>query len=112
MNNETNNARNKMLCDPHDGSRSSKFLKLCRDLKAAMSGQFTDKDDMDSLWRALVGTDQGGKDGRAIPGGAAKDPAERKRVRRQAAAFSMVYLHIEDERLKEMLESWTPLTIL
>ena len=67
MSNETNNARNKMLCDPHDGSRSPKFLKFCRDFKAAMSGQFTDKDDMDSLWRAMTGTDQGGQDGRALP---------------------------------------------
>ena len=41
MSNETNNTRNKMLCDPHDGSRSSKFLKFCRDFKAAMSGQFS-----------------------------------------------------------------------
>ena len=65
-----------------------------------MSGQFTDKDDMDSLWRAMAGTDQGGQDGRALPGGNAREAAERKRVRRQAAAFSMVYLHIEDERLK------------
>ena len=70
-----------------------------------MTGQFSDKDDMDSLWRALIGTDQGGNDGRALPGGNAREPAERKRVRRQAAAFSMVYLHIEDERLKEMLDA-------
>ena len=70
-----------------------------------MSGQFSDKDDMDSLWRALTGTDQGGRDGRAMPGGNAREPAERKRVRRQAAAFSMVYLHVEDERLKEMLDA-------
>ena len=40
-----------------------------------MTGQFSDKDDMDSLWRALVGTDQGGHDGRALPGGNAREPA-------------------------------------
>ena len=63
-----------------------------------MSGQFSDKDDVDSLWRAMAGTDQGGPDGRVMPGGNAKDPAERKRVRRQAAAFSMVYLLVRGLR--------------
>ena len=85
MSNEMNNARNKMLCDPHDGSRSSKFLKFCRDFKATMSGQFADKDEMDSLWRAMVGTDQGGPDGRAMPGGNAKEPAERDEIVRLRA---------------------------
>ena len=99
-----NNNNSKLRCDLHDGSRSSSFLKFCRNFKTAMKAEFL-KDDDFCLWEAMTGYDQGGVHGRPLPGGTALRPTQVKLVKRQAAAFAAIYMHIDDERLRDMLDA-------
>ena len=63
------------------------------------------KDDDFCLWEAMTGYDQGGVHGRPLPGGTALRPTQVKLVKRQAAAFAAIYMHIDDERLRDMLDA-------
>ena len=49
----------RLLCEPHDGSRSTKFLKFARDFKSGCSAEFAQNDDY-SAWIALIDLDPGG----------------------------------------------------
>ena len=103
---DENKSRISLVCAPHDGSRSPAFLKFQRDFRAGTQAEFV-KDDDYSVWQALNDIDQGGQDPNApaLPGGNAAAPAQRKRLRRQALAYKMAYAHIDDERIREMLDA-------
>ena len=97
---DENKSRISLVCAPHDGSRSPAFLKFQRDFRAGTQAEFV-KDDEYSVWQALNDIDQGGQDPNApaMPGGNALAPAQRKRLRRQALAYKMVYAHIDDDSI-------------
>ena len=103
---DENKSRISLVCAPHDGSRSPAFLKFQRDFRAGTQAEFI-KDDEYSVWQALNDVDQGGQDANApaMPGGNALAPAQRKRLRRQALAYKMAYAHVDDERIREMLDA-------
>ena len=67
---------------------------------------FLNEDDW-SLWQACSGMDQGGPaaGADALPalGQNGYQNAVRRRKKRQAKAFQLVYNHVDDERLREML---------
>ena len=47
----------RLLCEPHDGSRSTKFLKFARDFKSGCSAEFAQNDDY-SAWIAMTDLDK------------------------------------------------------
>jgi hypothetical protein len=57
MTDSTDKRLPRLLCEPHDGSRSLKFLKFKRDYRASMRAEFLAEDEY-SLW-ANVGLDPG-----------------------------------------------------
>ena len=91
---------------PWNGSRTPAFLKFKRDFEAGAGAHFLHEDDY-SIWQACNDKDQGGQaaGADALPGPqqAGYTNAVRRRKRRQAKAYHMVYMHVDDERLKEML---------
>ena len=95
------------LCEPHDGSRTPSFLPFKRNFKTGLDAIFLHEDDY-SLWSAVFGTDQGGDDPNApaLPAQGQNGylQAVRKRAKRQKKAFEMVFNHIDNERLKDMLD--------
>jgi hypothetical protein len=97
-----------LICEPHDGSRSPRFAIFKRNFRTGMDAIFL-SDDSDSLWQACIDTDQGGAGPNAErmlgvqQNGYAN--AVRREKRRQAKTFAMVYRHIDDERIKEMLDA-------
>ena len=94
------------LCEPHDGSRTTSFLVFKRNFKAPCDSMFLHEDDY-SIWMAMEGTCQGGDDPNApaLPaqGQAGYLQAVRKRQKRQKKAFEIIFNHIDNERLKDML---------
>ena len=60
-NDSTDKRLPRLLCEPHDGSRSLKFLKFKRDYRTSMRAEFL-PDDEHSLWTANIGLDPGGDD--------------------------------------------------
>ena len=72
------------------------------------SAFFLNEDDW-SLWQACNDTDQGGQAQGADPlpaqGQNGHANAVRRRKKRQAKAFERVYAHVEDERIKELLDA-------
>ena len=110
MSNEPKQAENgdRLLCDPWRGARTPEFRKFKRDFKASADAMFLHEDDY-SIWQAMADTDQGGRDqaADALPGAnqAGHTNAVRRRKRRQKTAFKIVYKHIDNERIKEMLDA-------
>ena len=98
----------KLLCDAWGGARAPGFLKFKRDLKAAANCIYLNEDDY-SVWQAISDEDQGGNHPNADPlpaqGAGGHPAAVRKRKKRQAKAFAIVYAHIDDERIKELLDA-------
>ena len=96
-----------LICDAWNGSRSPLFLKFTRDFKTGADAIFLHEDDY-SIWQAMKGTDQGGPapgaDQMPAQGQNGFANANRRRKKRQAKAFAVVYKHIDDERIREMLD--------
>ena len=69
---------------------------------------FLHEDDW-SIWQACTDMDQGGQgqgaDALPAQGQNGHANAVRRRKKRQAKAFERIYAHMEDERLKEMLDA-------
>ena len=99
---------NRLFCDAWNGTRSPAFLKFKRDFRAGAAAMFLHEDDY-SVWQACCDADQGGNDpsADALPaqGQAGYLNCVRRRKKRQAKAFSIVYSHTSDERLKEMMDA-------
>ena len=93
---------------PWDGSKTQGFRKFLRDFKTGANALFLSEDDY-SIWQACLDMDQGGNHVNAdqLPGPnqAGYANAVRKRKKRQAKAFEKVYMHQDDERIKEMLDA-------
>ena len=98
----------RLLCDAWRGARTPEFRKFKRDFKASADAMFLHEDDY-SVWQAMADTDQGGRDPNAdpLPGQnqAGYANAVRRRKRRQKTAFKVIYRHIDNERIKEMLDA-------
>ena len=69
---------------------------------------FLHEDDW-SIWQACIDSDQGGQaqgaDALPGPNQSGHANAVRRRKRRQKTAFKIVYKHIDNERIKEMLDA-------
>ena len=105
--NRDDNDRNRLFTNAAwDGSRSPGFQKFKRDFKTGAQAFFLNDDDH-SIWSACIDADQGGNavGSEAMPGQqqAGYTNAARSRKKRQAKAFSVVYVHNDDERIREML---------
>ena len=98
----------RLYCPPHDGSRSDSFRPFHRQFRTGASAQYLSEDDY-SVWQVLDDTHQGGNapGAPAIPaaGAAGHAAAARKHKKRVAVAFERVYSHIDDERLREMMDA-------
>ena len=98
----------RLYCETWNGSKTPGFRKFVRDFKTGADATFLQDDDC-SVWQACIDTDQGGGDpnAEAMPGStqAGYTNAVRRRKRRQNTAFRAVYHHIENERLREMLDA-------
>ena len=105
---DDDNKRITLFSDRWNGSRTPAFLKFKRDFAAGADSFFMPEDDW-SIWQACIDTDQGGLGQGADPfpaqGQNGHANAVRKRRKRQAKAFSIIYQHMDDERLKEMLHA-------
>jgi hypothetical protein len=99
---------NALICEPHNGSRTPQFAIFKRNFRTALDAMFL-TDDSDSLWQACIDTDQGGSGPNAermlTANQSGYQNAVRREKRRQAKAFALIYKHIDDERLKEMLDA-------
>ena len=49
----------RLLCEPHNGSRTTEWLRFERDFSVATDAIFMHEDDY-SIWQALTDLDQGG----------------------------------------------------
>jgi hypothetical protein len=96
----------RLICSLWNGSRSPLFAKFRRDFSTATDAIFLQDDDS-SVWSAMDDSDQGGgKPGaERMPGGTGLLNAQRREKKRHKKAFSLIYQHIDDDRLKEMLEA-------
>ena len=97
----------RLLCDPWRGARTPEFRKFKRDFKASADAMFLTEDDY-SVWQAMADTDQGGQaqGADALPGPNQAGHANAVRRRSgQKTAFKIVYKHIDNERIKEMLDA-------
>ena len=75
--------------------------------KAGAAAEFLGEDD-ESIWEACIDVDTGGNGAgaAAMPAaGAALAKAQRLRKKRQAKAYKFVYRHVDDERIKELLNA-------
>ena len=95
-----------LLTAPHDGSRGTAFLEFERRFKSNMIAEFIGDEDF-SAWECCIGMDQGGN-GEGAPAMPAlnannRDQLIRKRIKRQAFAYKLVFRHINDPRLRELL---------
>ena len=108
MSSHDNSEQDRLFCDPWNGSKTPGFRKFKRDFLTGMGATFMHEDDY-SLESAVLDTDQGGQaagaDALPAQGQSGYANAVRRRRRRQAKAYERVYAHIDDERLKEMLDA-------
>jgi hypothetical protein len=95
----------KLICAAWNGSRSPEFKKFRRDLLSGAYSIFLQDDD-ESVGLAMENLDSGSPTN-ALPGQAQAGylNAVRRETRRQAKAFYIIYLHIDNERLREMLDA-------
>ena len=95
-----------LLTAPHDGSRGASFLEFKQRFKSNMIAEFIGDSDW-SAWETCIGADQGGGGQGApnMPAINAQDhgAAVRNRIKRQAFAYKLVFRHINDPRLRELL---------
>ena len=101
-------ARKYPICCPHDGSRGLSFHRFANDfLSGIATVDLKDPNEPYDLSEHLIGIDEGGDvapPGEADPIPSGNTPAGRKRrKRRTKLAYSYVYQHITDERLRKML---------
>ena len=98
----------RLYCNPHDGSRSTSFLKFKREFRTGASAHYLNDDDY-SVWQVFADTHQGGNapGAPAIPGNgvAGHAAAVRKHTKRVNVAFERIYSHMDDDRLREMMDA-------
>ena len=94
-------ARKYPKCKPYFGKRGVDFDNFVRDFGAALAGE---GDDEASLEETMFGMDPGGDaaGAPAAPGGAA---AARRRARRGRDLYSLLYRHVPEPRLREMMHA-------
>ena len=107
MSRQDDDAKYKLFTEAKwDGSRTPAFRKFKRDLHVGADAMFLTDDDY-SILSAWLDNDQGGlgPNADALPaqGQNGFANAVRRRRKRQARAFEILYRHIEDDRLKELL---------
>ncbi|MAI45673.1 MAG: hypothetical protein CMB79_07290 [Filomicrobium sp.] len=96
--NENWDAKKYPACPPYHGKRGTKFEAFVRDFSAAMM----EKNDEDaSLYQTMMGTDPGGDDPAAPAAGNAA--AQRRRQRRLSQLYALLYRHVAEPRLREMM---------
>ena len=97
-----------LICDPHNGSRTPQFNIFKRNFRTVLDSMFM-TDDSDSIWQVCEDTDQNGShpDAERMPSAhqSGYTNAVRREKRRQAKAFVLIYKHIDDERIREMLDA-------
>ena len=100
--------RNRLVCKPWDGSRSSAFrTQFLRDFSLGADAKYGHDDDH-SLWAAMTDNDQYGSGPLAeagpAQGQAGYKNAKMREKKRHNAAIKMISDHILDERLKDMIK--------
>ena len=102
------NSTDRLFTIAWNGSRSPQFKKFARDLSTGADAQFLHEDDH-SIWQAMTDVDQGGQGvgAEAMPTQmqAGFTNATRRRKKRQNKAYAVVYNHIDNDRLKELMAS-------
>ena len=92
---------------PFDGIKGQRWHQFVQAFKAGAAAEFLGEDD-ESIWDACTDVDTGGNGVGATPmptAGAALAKAQRLRKKRQAKAYKFVYRHVDDERIKELLNA-------
>ena len=104
---DQNTSNTLFTSSPFDGIKGQRWHQFVQAFKAGADAEFCHEDD-DSIWEACIDIDTGGNGTGATPmptAAAALEKAERKRKKRQARAYKLIYKHIEDERIKELLDA-------
>ena len=104
---DQNSSNTLFTSSPFDGIKGQRWHQFVQAFKAGADAEFCHEDD-DSIWEACIDIDTGGNGTGATPmptAAAALEKAERKRKKRQAKAYKLIYKHIEDERIKELLDA-------
>jgi len=100
---DDHDARKYDKCRPFNGKKGIEFEIFARDLGAAMAGEYLDANDMNNLEETMLGTDIGG-DVYLAGGNPAPNLQEtRRRSKRLRKLFSILYRHVTDMRLREMI---------
>ena len=92
---------------PFDGVKGLRWHLFAQAFKAGAAADFIGEDD-ESMWEACTDVDTGGNavGATAMPtAAAALAKAIRMRKKRQAKAYKFVYKHVDDERIKELLDA-------
>ena len=97
-----------LFTNPYGGRRDALWHVFEADFSAGAQAEFCSDDD-ESIWLALQDKDTGGNhaDATAMPaaGAGGHAAAKRRRVKRQARAYWLVYAHCEDPMLKQRLRN-------
>jgi hypothetical protein len=108
---DDDNNTTRLICSAWNGSRSPLFAKFRRDFRTGTDAMFLQEDDS-SIWSAMDDMDQGGSKPGAermpAPQQSGFQNAQRREKKRHAKAFSLIYRHVDDERLREMLDALPP----
>ena len=104
---DQNTSNTLFTSSPFDGIKGAQWHQFEQAFKAGADAEFLGEDD-ESIWEACTDVDTGGNGAgaTAMPAaGAALAKAQRLRKKRQAKAYKFVYRHVDDERIKELLNA-------
>ena len=104
---DENKSNTLFTSSPFDGVKGQRWHQFEQAFKAGAAAEFAGEDD-ESMWDACIDIDTGGNGTGATPmpaAGAALAKAQRLRKKRQAKAYKFVYRHVDDERIKELLNA-------
>ena len=104
---DQNSSNTLFTSSPFDGIKGQRWHQFVQAFKAGAAAEFLGEDD-ESIWDACTDVDTGGNGVGATPmpaAGAALAKAQRMHKKRQAKAYKLVYRHVDDERIKELLDS-------
>ena len=104
---DQNSSNTLFTSSPFDGIKGQRWHQFVQAFKAGAAAEFLGEDD-ESIWDACTDVDTGGNGvgATAMPtAGAALAKAQRLRKKRQAKAYRLVYKHVDDERIKELLDA-------
>ena len=104
---DQNTSNTLFTSSPFDGIKGQRWHQFVQAFKAGAAAEFLGEDD-ESIWDACTDVDTGGNGvgATAMPtAGAALARAQRMRKKRQAKAYKLVYKHVDDERIKELLDA-------